>query len=285
MPRELHQRRQSLGGVRLGRARSEESRQAVPLRLELLARQRAGRRRRVHRRGLQAGARRHDRRQVRPRRESRRRVRDDSPDGLPRSRRHLHGGDQQLAIAEDPAQAHRGDAGRPSAAAGNPGGVAESSGPRALGSGQRATRPRPRVRRQRRSPEDAGGHLRRRSRRRRHEFERADLRLHADRPPVRDARRQPHVLARRIAAVPVRPGGEVRPRARTGRLRLQRRDRTPRRSAGQRLDDRRRRESDRQVRSRRPHRARARPQTGDDRRPPSAAGEPAAGGGAARWTW
>ena len=39
--------------------------QAVPLRVELLARQRAGSCRRVHRRGLQDGARRHDHRQVR----------------------------------------------------------------------------------------------------------------------------------------------------------------------------------------------------------------------------
>ena len=40
--------------------------------------------------------------------------------------------------------------------------------------------------------------------RRRREFEGPDLRLHAHRPSVRDARRQPHVLARRLAAVPVR---------------------------------------------------------------------------------
>ena len=88
---------------------TEEPRQAVSLRLELLAGQRAGGRRRVHRRGLQDGARRHDRRQVRPRRQGRRRVRDDPPDGLPRSRRHLHRRDQQLALAEDPAEAREPD--------------------------------------------------------------------------------------------------------------------------------------------------------------------------------
>ena len=62
-------------------------------------------RRRVHGRGLQDGARRHDRRQVRPGGKGRRRVRDDPSDGLPRSRRHLHRRDQQLALAEDPAEA------------------------------------------------------------------------------------------------------------------------------------------------------------------------------------
>ena len=61
-----------------------------------------------------------------------------------------------------------------------------------------------RLRLRRRSAEDAGRHLRRRSRRRRRQFEGPDLRLHAHRPSVRDARRQPHVLARRLAAVPVR---------------------------------------------------------------------------------
>ena len=73
--------------------------------VELVARQRAGRRRGVHRRGLQDGARRHDHRQVRPGRQGAGRIRDDSPDGLPRSQRHLHRRDQQLALAEDPAQA------------------------------------------------------------------------------------------------------------------------------------------------------------------------------------
>ena len=56
---ELHQRRQPVGRVRLGRARPEEPRQAVPLLDQLVARQRPGRRRGVHRRGLQDGARRH----------------------------------------------------------------------------------------------------------------------------------------------------------------------------------------------------------------------------------
>ena len=64
---------------------------------------------RVHRRGLQDGARRHDRRQVRPRRQGRRRVRDHPPDGLPRPERDLHRRNQQLAIAEDHAQADRDD--------------------------------------------------------------------------------------------------------------------------------------------------------------------------------
>ena len=126
--------------------------------------------------------------------------------------------------------------------------------------------------------QDADRHLRRRSRRRRREFEGADLRLHAHGPSVRDARRQPHVLARRIAALPVRSGRQVRARARPGRLRLQRRDRAARRSAGQRLDDRRGREPGREVRSRGPHRARARPKAGNDRGAPGAAG----GGGGGR---
>ncbi len=52
---------------------------------ELLAGQRAGCGRRVHRRGLQDGARRHDRREIRPGRKGRRRVLDHPPDGLPRS--------------------------------------------------------------------------------------------------------------------------------------------------------------------------------------------------------
>src|SRR5687768_1114820 len=69
-----------------------------------MAGQRPCRGRGVYRRGVQDGARRHDHRQVRPRRQSRRRVRDDSPDGLPRSRRHLHSRDQQLALAENPAE-------------------------------------------------------------------------------------------------------------------------------------------------------------------------------------
>ena len=82
------------------------------------------------------------------------------------------------------------------------------------------------------------------------ELEGPDLRLHAHGPPVRDARRRPHVLARRLAAVPVRSDRQVRARARPGRLRLQRRDRAARRSAGQRLDRRRRREPGREVRCR-----------------------------------
>ena len=91
--------------VRLGWPGPEEPRQAVSLRVQLVARQRAGRRRRVHRRGLQDGARRHDRRQVRQGRQGAGRVLDDSPDGLPRSEHDLHRRDQQLALAEDHAQA------------------------------------------------------------------------------------------------------------------------------------------------------------------------------------
>ncbi len=53
---------------------------------------------------------------------------------------------------------------------------------------------------------------------------------------------------------------QLRPRVGPGRLRLQRGDRPARRSAGQRLDDRRRRQSGREVQHRRQHRARARPQ-------------------------
>ena len=102
--------------------------------------------------------------------------------------------------------------------------------------------------------------LRRRSRRRRRQFEGPDLRLHADRASLRHARRQPHVLPRRLAAVPVRSDRQVRPRAGPGRLRLQRRLRPARRSAGQRLDHRRRRQPGGEVRHRRPRRAGARPQ-------------------------
>ena len=75
---------------------------------------------------------------------------------------------------------------------------------------------------QRRSAQDAGRHPRRRGRRRRRQFEGPDLRLHADRTSLRDARRQPHVLSRRLTAVPVRSERQVRPRARAGRLRVQR---------------------------------------------------------------
>ena len=99
------QRRQSVGGVRVWRAGAKKSRQAVSLRVELVARQRPGRTRGVHRRGLQDGTGRHHRRQVRPRRQGGRRVLDHSPDGLPRSRRDLHGGDQQLAFTKNSAQA------------------------------------------------------------------------------------------------------------------------------------------------------------------------------------
>ena len=71
---------------------------------------------------------------------------------------------------------------------------------------------------------------------------------------------------------------QVRPRVGPGCVRLQRRDRPARRSAGQRLDDRRRGQPGREVQSRWQRRARARTQAGDDRR---ASGLPPAGGGAA----
>ena len=102
---QLPERRQPVGGVRVGRARAEESGQAVSLRLELVARQRSGGGGRVHRRDLQDGARRHHRRQVRPRRQGAGRVRHHSPDRLPRPRRPLHRRDQRLAVAEDSAEA------------------------------------------------------------------------------------------------------------------------------------------------------------------------------------
>ena len=73
-----------------------------------------------------------------------------------------------------------------------------------------------------RPAQDAERRLRRRGRRRRTEFEGTDLRLHADRSSLRDARRQPDVLPERLAALPVRPDRQVRPRARAGRLRVQR---------------------------------------------------------------
>ena len=57
---------------------------------------------------------------------------------------------------------------------------------------------------QRRPPADAARHLRGRSRRRGPELEGPDLRLHAHRPSLRHARRQPHVRAQRLAAVRVR---------------------------------------------------------------------------------
>ncbi len=180
------ERRQSVGRLRVGRAGPEEPREAVPLLDQLVARQRAGGRRRNHRRGLQDGARRHDRRQVRPRRQGARRVRHDPPDGLPRSERHLHGRNQQLAVAENPAEAasdhreqvrrnghethaHRGVSLRRLPCGG--GSLVAQIG----GSGNR-------VRHQRRSPQDAVRHPRRRGRRRRRELEGTDLRLHADRP-------------------------------------------------------------------------------------------------------
>ena len=63
-----------------------------------------------------------------------------------------------------------------------------------------------------------------------------------------------------VEAVPVRSGRQVRPRAGPGRLRLQRRLRPAHRSAGQRLDHRRRRQPGGEVRRRGSRRAGARPQ-------------------------
>ena len=142
-----------------------------------------------------------------------------------------------------------------------------------------------RVRQQRRSAEDAGRRLRRRSRRRRRQFEGPDLRLHAHRPSLRDARRQPHVLrtAARGCSSSITTGKFVRELG-PGRLRLQRRDRPARRSAGQRLDDRRGGQPGREVRpegrvalvlGRKPEAINVRPGA------PPAAAEPAAAAAAA----
>ena len=138
-----------------------------------------------------------------------------------------------------------------------------------------------RVRHQRRSAEDAERRLRRRSRRRRRQFEGPDLRLHAHRPSVRDARRQPHVLARRLAAVPVRSrrasscassGQDVYGFNAAIGLRVDPQDNVWTIDVGA--------EPGREVRPRRPRRARARPQAGNDRRAAGAAAGAARGGGA-----
>ena len=62
---QLHERRQSRGRCASPAGPDRRTRASSSLRLELMARQRARRGRRDHRRGLQDGARRHDRRQVR----------------------------------------------------------------------------------------------------------------------------------------------------------------------------------------------------------------------------
>ena len=200
------------------------------------------------------------------------RVRDHPPDGLPRSGRHLHRRDQQLALAEDPAQA----AGRQpdecerrrSAMTRTAQGFVAAAVLALGGVAGRRRAPCPEIAFDTNADllQDAERRLRRRGRRRRRQFEGPDLRLHAHRSSLRHARRQPHVLARRLAAVPVRSDRQVRARARAGRLRLQRRDRAARRSAGQRLDDRRRRQPGGEVRHRGARRAGARPKARDDRR-------------------
>ena len=166
---------------------------------------------------------------------------------------------------------------------------------------RRAIRAGPELASTRRSAEDAERRLRRRSRRRRREFEGPDLRLHAHRPSLRHARRQSDLRARRFAAVRVRSrpasscaswGQDVYGFNAAIGLRVD--------PAGQRLDDRRRGEPGREVRSRRsialvlgrkpeaidvrPAAARRRPRRGAVEAPAGAqaavaAGAAAAGGG------
>ena len=121
------------------------------------------------------------------------------------------------------------------------------------------------LRRQRRPAAHAGQHLPRRGGRRRPQLAGPHLRLHADRPSLRHARRQPHVLSRRLAAVRVRRRRQVRARAGAGRLRLQHRVRPARRSAGQRLDHRSVGQPGGEVRRPGPRRAGARPEAGGHR--------------------
>ena len=160
--------------------------------------------------------------------------------------RDLHRRDQQLALAEDPAEAAGHEDDEPAVGGGIDEhariiGARRHAGASAL-SAARSSRNRRAGDRVRldvdllKTPERR---LRRRSRRRRRQFEGPDLRLHAHRPSVRDARRQPHVLARRLAAVQFDRSGKFVRELGPGRLRLQRRDRPARRSAGQRLDHRR----------------------------------------------
>ena len=84
-----------------------------------------------------------------------------------------------------------------------------------------------------------------------------------DRSRGGDARRRAHVLSRRLAAVSIRSGRQVREGDRPGRLRGQLRAAGPRRSAGQRVDRRCRIEPGREVRRRRAVPAGARPQAGE----------------------
>ena len=117
------------------------------------------------------------------------------------------------------------------------------------------------------------------------ELERPDLRLHPHRPSLRHARRQPHLLPRRLQAVPVRRQRQVRPRTGPGRLRLQRRLRPAHRSAGQRLDHRRGANQVVKFDTEGPGRAGARPQARDDRRAARAARPAARRRRRWRWRW
>ena len=125
----------------------------------------------------------------------------------------------------------------------------------------------------------------RRSGGRRDQLARPRLRLRANRPRGRHARRRAHLLSRRLAALSVRSERQVREGNRTRRLRDQLRAAGARRSAGQHLDRRRRLESDREVRSRRPLSDGARTETGEHRRPSRRrrAGECAGRRGGARY--
>ena len=118
----------------------------------------------------------------------------------------------------------------------------------------------------------------RRSGRRRDQLARPDFRLRANRPRRRHARRRAHLLSWRLAAVSVRQQRQVRQGDRPGRLRRELRAAGARGSAGQHLDRRRRLESDREVRSRRPLSDGARPEAGEHRRP-AGTGMPASGAG------
>ena len=120
-------------------------------------------------------------------------------------------------------------------------------------------------------------HLSRRSRRRRDQFARRHLRLHAHRPSDGVDGHRASVRARRLAAVPVRSQREIHARDRPGRLRLPVRRAGPRRSAGQHLGRRRDVGDGDEVRSAGPRRVAPRAQGGSDSE--SAARGRAGGGG------
>ena len=84
---QLHQRRQPVGGVRVRRPGPKNPGKQYLYSSNSWPDSAPAGRRRVHRRGLQDGARRHDRRQVREGRQGGGRIRDHPPDGLPRSER------------------------------------------------------------------------------------------------------------------------------------------------------------------------------------------------------